>query len=100
MVICLFEINFLVSVHVVPDRSNTYAAPALDTPPGSEFLVPAITISPEIDKEPNIVSSSFACPSLAISLASWVHVVPSLLNMYTAPAPVAFVASYCAPTAI
>ena len=70
-----------------------YAAPALDIPPGSATLAPTTTVLPDISIEPPYDSSSPPVPSLGKSLASWVHVVPSLLNMYTAPALVPFSSS-------
>src|SRR5215472_1524592 len=76
--------------HLVPDRWNTYAAPAC--PKGSpgnvpRFGAPITAVSPSRATENPKVSLAVPAGSLAASLACWVHPAGPLTNTYAAPVP-------------
>src|SRR5215470_13763330 len=76
--------------HFVPERWNTYAAPAC--PKGSpgnvpRFGAPITAVSPSRATENPKVSLAVPAGSLAASLACWVHPAGPLTNTYAAPVP-------------
>src|SRR5262249_40907918 len=77
--------------HLVPDRWNTYAAPAC--PKGSpanvpRFGAPTTAVSPSSATENPKFSLAVPTGSLAASLACWAHCpVGPLTNTYAAPVP-------------
>jgi hypothetical protein len=70
-------------VHVVPDCTNTYAAPCDAFAPTVWACAPTMAVGPE--RETEAPKWSFAAPSLAVSSCCWVHVVPDCANTYAAP---------------
>src|SRR5215467_5821017 len=76
--------------HLVPDRWNTYAAPAC--PKGSpanvpRFGAPTTAVSPSSATENPKFSLAVPTGSLAASLACWAHPAGPLTNTYAAPVP-------------
>jgi hypothetical protein len=76
--------------HLVPERWNTYAAPAC--PKGSpgnvpRFGAPITAVSPSSATENPKFSLAVPTGSVAASLACWVHPADPLTNTYTAPVP-------------
>ncbi len=65
---------------LVPERTNTYPAPAKESLPSA----PTTAVDPETATEPPKKSSG--APSEAVSVACWDQVVPERTNTYPAPA--------------
>ncbi len=76
-------VSFCCWLQIVPERTNTYAAPA-STPPGvSANSAPTTTVSPEIDTE--MPKRSLHASSGATSFCCWLQVVPERTNTYAEP---------------
>ena len=67
-------VSLACSLHTPPIRTNTYTDPESESSPGA----PTTAVSP--DTETDSPNRSIASPSLAISLACWVQVVPFRMN--------------------
>ena len=68
------------SVHVEPERVNTYAAPWAEVGDVDSVYEPIIAVLPSEDKETEPPNTSSVAASLATSLACSVHVEPDFVN--------------------